>query len=108
MVRRILLFVALASFSIVSVVTVKVHSVSATKEDCRNTFCVWDQPDYAGTLTKIGGKCKDLDIRSAANTRDSGDGALRVYLRKGCTGISRNFRNHDSAPDLKVVSAKAD
>jgi len=106
MLRRGLLTLLVGSLVLVPVGLLTAPTAGAVVEDCK-TWCVWDQPRFAGTMAELADNtCKDFTVKSAANN-SADDGSKRViffYKQPGCQG--KPFNPFGMKP--KANSARVD
>ena len=106
MVRRGLLCLAVGALVLVPVELTAVRVAGAGVETC-TTWCLWDQPRFAGTMAELADNtCKDFTVKSAANN-SADDGSKRViffYKQPGCQG--KPFNPFGMKP--KANSARVD
>ena len=99
--------------AVVALVTVPVELASvrvagAGVETCK-TWCLWDQPRYAGNMAELtDNTCKDFAIKSAANNTDDTGKVIFFYKQPGCQGKPFNpfgMKAKAQSPRVDAVSA---
>ena len=77
--------------------------------DACKTWCLWDQPRFAGTMAELADNaCKDFAIKSAANNTDDTSKVIFFYKQPGCQGKPFNpFGMKAKASSARVDAVSA-
>ena len=105
---RALLCLGIGALLLVPVELTAVPVAGAGVETCK-TWCLWDQPRFAGTMAELADNaCKDFAIKSAANNTDDTSKVIFLYKQPGCQGKPFNpFGMKAKASSARVDAVSA-
>ena len=103
-----MLCLGIGALLLVPVELTAVPVAGAGVETCK-TWCLWDQPRFAGTMAELADNaCKDFAIKSAANNTDDTSKVIFFYKQPGCQGKPFNpFGMKAKASSARVDAVSA-